>query len=409
MRPGPAWAAALVLGWALAAQPARAEDPQQVETRFVAALEAIDAGQPRAAIPALRGILATDPSLVRVRLELARAYFEADQLALARREFLTVLSGDIPPPVRRAVLGYMRAIDARRGWSWSLELGAELAPGSGRDYDTDTVEIEVLGQTLPFTIERPDPPHGRLLLRADAQVQKPVGSGLLGARSLGFVAGGVRLGEAPGTRHDDQAVSAQAGLRLSWPQAVASIGPAVTLRGSEGARDEDLYLLEGRGEVHTAAGLAVFATAAGGRVNAHRGPDGDGTVLRGSLGVIRSLAGSALVGASVYFEDRRAEAAHAGYRGLGLELLAEADIPGGFTIGTRLWIEDQWNNAADPVFGEAMDERGAGGSLRLTRNDVFVAGAFVPFLELQLARRSSAIDAFSYTDRRMVLGFRKDI
>ena len=45
-------------------------------------------------------ILARSPDLVRVRLELARAYFLSRQWGRARREFLSVLAGDIPEPVR---------------------------------------------------------------------------------------------------------------------------------------------------------------------------------------------------------------------------------------------------------------------------------------------------------------------
>ena len=52
---------------------------QQIEAQFLTALTALNSGRPEEAIPPLLSLLGQDPSLVRVRLELARAYFEAEQ------------------------------------------------------------------------------------------------------------------------------------------------------------------------------------------------------------------------------------------------------------------------------------------------------------------------------------------
>ena len=51
------------------------------------------------AIVAFRAILINHPNLVRVRLELARAFFLKGQDGLARRHFELVLAGGVPPPV----------------------------------------------------------------------------------------------------------------------------------------------------------------------------------------------------------------------------------------------------------------------------------------------------------------------
>ena len=51
----------------------------EIEQAFDYAMAALNAGQPRIAIPVLQAILADNPKLVRVRLELARAYFMAEQ------------------------------------------------------------------------------------------------------------------------------------------------------------------------------------------------------------------------------------------------------------------------------------------------------------------------------------------
>ncbi len=78
------------------------------------------------AITAFRALLAANPDGVRVRLELARAFFAKGQDALARRHFRRVLAGDIPPPVAANVERFLAAIEARK--RWSAYGGLALAP-----------------------------------------------------------------------------------------------------------------------------------------------------------------------------------------------------------------------------------------------------------------------------------------
>ena len=63
------------------------------------------------AIAAFRRILIDRPELVRVRLELARAFFLNGQDGLARRHFEALLAGGVPPPVAniRQFLAIMQA------------------------------------------------------------------------------------------------------------------------------------------------------------------------------------------------------------------------------------------------------------------------------------------------------------
>ena len=80
------------------------------------------------AIAALRRVLISRPGLVRVRLELARAFFLKREDDLARRHFERVLAGKPPPNVAANVGRFLAEIGARRRWSFNL--GASLAPDS---------------------------------------------------------------------------------------------------------------------------------------------------------------------------------------------------------------------------------------------------------------------------------------
>ena len=105
------------------------------------------------AITALRTILIDRPDLVRVRLELARAFFLNRDDGLARDHFERVLAGNPPPSVVANVRLFLDSIRARR--RWSTYLGVALLPSTniGRDPHENTI-ITIPG--LPDFPFRPD-------------------------------------------------------------------------------------------------------------------------------------------------------------------------------------------------------------------------------------------------------------
>ena len=102
------------------------------------------------AIAAFREMLIDQPGLVRVHLELARAFFLKGEDDLARRHFEWVLAGNPPQPVVANVSHFLAAMQARRRWSFNL--GAALAPDTniGSGSEVRTIYIPVFGQPLPF-------------------------------------------------------------------------------------------------------------------------------------------------------------------------------------------------------------------------------------------------------------------
>ncbi len=78
------------------------------------------------AIAAFRTLLADAPGLVRVRLELARAFFLKGEDDLARGHFELVLAGNPPEPVAENVNRFLQQIRARK--RWSIFAGFALAP-----------------------------------------------------------------------------------------------------------------------------------------------------------------------------------------------------------------------------------------------------------------------------------------
>ncbi len=126
--------------------------------RFLLGLAAIGAAQRRGvpgarrdalldeAIGVLRAMLVARPALVRVRLELARAFFLKEEDGLARRHFEHVLAGKPPAAVALNVNHFLNAIRARK--RWSLRVGMALAPDSNIGAASDERIIYIHG--LPF-------------------------------------------------------------------------------------------------------------------------------------------------------------------------------------------------------------------------------------------------------------------
>ena len=98
------------------------------------------------AIASLRAVLINRPDLVRVRLELARAFFLKGEDSLARGHFERVLAGKPPAPVVANVQRFLAEIRARR--RWRMYLGAAVSPDSNIGGASDEQIIYI--NDLPF-------------------------------------------------------------------------------------------------------------------------------------------------------------------------------------------------------------------------------------------------------------------
>ena len=98
------------------------------------------------AIASLRAVLINRPGLVRVRLELARAFFLKGEDSLARRHFERVLAGKPVAPVVANVQRFLAEIRARR--RWTMYLGAAVSPDSNIGGASDEQIIYI--NDLPF-------------------------------------------------------------------------------------------------------------------------------------------------------------------------------------------------------------------------------------------------------------------
>ncbi len=138
---------------------ASAERADRTDVLFLLGLSAIEASRrlPPAgekeklalldeAIAALRSILIARPGLVRVRLELARAFFYKREDDLARGHFERVLAGKPPKAMVANINRFIRLMRARR--RWQAHFGFSLAPDTNISAASDSEIIYIYD--LPF-------------------------------------------------------------------------------------------------------------------------------------------------------------------------------------------------------------------------------------------------------------------
>ena len=133
----------------IAVYEARVEaDPDNPEWRFRLAMLQLQLGNAREAIDHLREILVDHPDALRVRLELARAYFLVNDHTNAERQFRLVRAGELPAVVAANVDRFLGSIRAERSWSIAASFG--IAPDTNINAATAAETIELYG--LPFDL-----------------------------------------------------------------------------------------------------------------------------------------------------------------------------------------------------------------------------------------------------------------
>jgi len=107
-------------------------------------------------IAAFLAVLSADPDRVRVRLELARAFFMKGEDGLSKQHFDRVMAGDIPPAVAANVQRFLNAIRARK--RWTVYFGFALAPDTNIGQVSEQRIIQLFG--LPFQRNNEPPTSG---------------------------------------------------------------------------------------------------------------------------------------------------------------------------------------------------------------------------------------------------------
>ncbi len=116
---------------------------------FLRGAIALERGDYDKAIAAFRAIVARDPSLNRVRLELARAFFLSGDDEAAEHHFHIAEAAGLPDEVQRKVDQFLDDIKRRK--SWGIDVAVGVAPDTNINAGTASRTVNIYG--LPFTLD----------------------------------------------------------------------------------------------------------------------------------------------------------------------------------------------------------------------------------------------------------------
>lgn len=370
-----------------------------IERDFLDGMLALARKDYRRAETMFRRILQRDPSLVRVRLELARTLFLEKKDEEADYHFKLAIAARPDPAVIANVARFREAIRARRAWRFNINLG--IAPDSNINSATNTERVEILG--LPFQLA----PNSRaksgtgIVVGGDASIRLwrnskvPVYLGAYG-----------RAVHYPDHDFDDYYIGGEFGpeFRLSGGRLrIAATGlrrwyGGKPLVGSIGGRLNYDKVIGGK--LGLEAGLAV-------RHNAYpRRDDVDGWDLEGSVALNHALDKSTL--GFAYTSVQRSIASDPGqsnWQGrLGLGVLRE--IGWGLRPQISIEVARQINDAPLVLFGGTRRDWRLQASASIYKRDWNVAG-FAPSLKLSWTRNFSTLSIYDQRRLRAEFGIAK--
>ena len=347
-----------------------------------------------AAIQAFRILLVEDPGLVRVRLELGRAFFLKGEDALARSHFEAVLAGKPPTPVVANVNRFLRQIRARK--RWTTRIGFAIAPDSNIGGQSEERTIYIHG--LPFQRDEEELTDSGIGVSVwgGAEYQHPVGPRTR-LRS-GF---DLSRREYSGGRYDRMTVSAHTGPRwLIGNRSEASLLAVVRWdeRANDSYSDEYGIRMEGyrRFGRRTTGRLRTYL----GERHHDRSTALDGPVMDVLAGVSHvltpTLRGDLNIGWSRERPDREANRNASRQLGVGMR----AALPRGFTLGGNVSMRWTDYDTAGPFpqsapAGERREDRTRSYRMDLNHRG-FTWRGFSPRLSLVNEERTSNAQVSDY-------------
>ncbi len=353
------------------------------------------------AVAAFHAILIDRPGLVRVRLELARAFYLKGDNDLSREHFERVLAGRPPPAMAVNIQRFLEAIRARRRWTGHF--GATLAPDSNINAASDEKVIYI---------------HGLPLHRdADATARSGLGAVLWGggeyqhplSRRLRLRTGAdLARREYAGSEFDQTFLSAHIGPRWLVGQATEFSLVGSARRRWTGGKPHSHELGARLEAIHRFS----RQLAGHGRASWHRreyeqdaGFNGPHAAL--SVGGIVQATPTVRVDAMVGATHERPRSPLWRNSGRWVRLGTSVDLPRGFTVsvsGELLWTRYKGSWVPFTPDGSARRDR-----TRVFRASVFNRGftvfGFSPKLVLVNENRTSNAQLYDYRRNRGELQF----
>ena len=370
-----------------------ADDDEWIERLFLLGQIELRLDMPRRAAERFETILARQPGLTRVRLELARAYFLSGHDDKAKYHFSSSLAEELPSSVEDAVEDFLRTIDARK--RWSVSFSASLLPETRRP----DREIVLIGG-VPFR------------LNEDARAPSGVGglfsAGVSFSPTIADDVRGVLAASAAAKRYErsnwnDSTVSGDVGLTRLFDAGSVSGGVRIGRRWTGG---DPFHRSLGpwthaRLRLSSSTDLGVALSAE------YRTHDGrrnrDGWRIAASPRFLHIPDSRISIQVEPTFELVDAKAGHHGSRLIGFATTFSRAFDGGLSVSLTPSAHVRRFADRDPLFGERQVDRNVRLSVQVLHRSLRYRG-FAPYVGVSLERNRSNVPIHEFRSNGLFAG-----
>ena len=344
------------------------------------------------AIAAFRAMLVRRPSLVRVRLELARAFFFKGEDGLAKQHFEQVLASSPPEAVALNVNRFLAAIRARK--RWSVRVGMALAPDSNIGAGSDERTIWIQGLPFRRTQEELTTSGVGVSVWAGAEYQHP-----LDDRWRLRAGGDISRREYPSDAFDRMSVSAHLGPRWLVGRATEASLLASARQSwlSDEAEYRDLGMrIEARHRLNRRTMASLNAARHERRYDENTRLDGPVTDISAGVGWVATPA--LRVDTAVGWGRERPELERSRHSRRWIKVGATMELSWGFTVGGACTLRrTEYQGNWLPFVRDGSPRRDLVRNLRLDiYNRAVTVGGFSPQVSIVQEQRTTNAQAHDY-------------
>ena len=342
------------------------------------------------AIARFRAMLSRDPTLVRVRLDLALAYFQARQDGRATYHFRQALGApDLPPAARDNALVFLDEI--RRRKTWSVSTAVALAPDNNINAATRARIVELFGLPAELSEDARQTSGVGLSVNVSGTYEARLSPDLRFRTSAGLSTRTYRK-----RQFNNRTVTVRAGPRFLFEK--FDLRPAVTgrLRQLGG----ELYVRAGGLEV-SGDWQAAPEWRLSGALSAERlfyeTFLGNGHGYGAQVSVTRAFGQATSVRVDTAVRRESVESEANSWRQLVVGVSVMRELPGGFVVTVGPSYQLRNHDRAIPIFGpDARRDRTRVGQIKLSNRNFSVRG-FIPEITVRNERRNSNLSLYGYT------------
>ena len=349
------------------------------------------------AIVRFRAMLIRDPTLPRVRLDLALAYFRAKEDGSATYHFRQVLGDeDLPPVVRARTLAYLDAI--RRRKTWSVSAAVALAPDSNINAATSSRQVNLFGFPAQLSEDARQTSGVGLNANISAGYEARISPDLRFRTSARLYTRTYKK-----SKFNDRTLTLRAGPRFLFEK--FDLRPELTARARRlsGEMYSRAAGIELSGDWHLAPAWRLSAAVGGERIF-YETFLGDGNMYSTQVGLAHALGPATLLRADGAFRREAVESEAYSWREFIVGASATRELPRGFVVTAGSSYRLRRYDRPIAAFGpEARQDRTLAGRMKISNRHIELFG-FMPELTVRHERRSSNLSLYDYKRNQVEVG-----